>query len=229
VGYAYDRTDKVVLAAIVQGCMRKAADAFEQLDDGGASVLHGVGVMLFEVGAGDDALLLLDQALEKRMAIYGEEAIEIAETVYMIGQCHSKADIADEEIYSINDGHKIATERLTGLTVRTADTSAITDSKSKGCYELALRVTEHHFGVDHVATARYLITISKSLKEKLKYCRRGIALIEAAESPDKYSGTHADALFEIGSAYGWIPHNSSFGFSDMPRLALGVFASLDRF
>jgi hypothetical protein len=29
--------------------------------------------------------------------------------------------------------------------------------------------------------------------------------------------------------YGWMPHNASFGLSDMPRPALGVFASLDRF
>jgi hypothetical protein len=29
--------------------------------------------------------------------------------------------------------------------------------------------------------------------------------------------------------YGWMPHNASFIFSDMPRPALGVFASLDRF
>jgi hypothetical protein len=29
--------------------------------------------------------------------------------------------------------------------------------------------------------------------------------------------------------YGWIPHNAGFGFLDMTRPALGVFASLDRF
>jgi hypothetical protein len=29
-------------------------------------------------------------------------------------------------------------------------------------------------------------------------------------------------------AYGWIGHKSSSGFSDIPRPALGVFASLDR-
>jgi hypothetical protein len=29
--------------------------------------------------------------------------------------------------------------------------------------------------------------------------------------------------------YGWIPHNSSFGFLDIVRPTLGVFASLDRF
>ena len=29
--------------------------------------------------------------------------------------------------------------------------------------------------------------------------------------------------------YGWIPHNSSFGFLDIARATLGVFASLDRF
>jgi hypothetical protein len=37
------------------------------------------------------------------------------------------------------------------------------------------------------------------------------------------------AHFQYDVLYGWMPHNSSFGFSDMPRLALGVFASLDRF
>jgi hypothetical protein len=31
------------------------------------------------------------------------------------------------------------------------------------------------------------------------------------------------------AAYGWIPHNSSFGLSDKARATLGVFASLDRF
>jgi hypothetical protein len=29
--------------------------------------------------------------------------------------------------------------------------------------------------------------------------------------------------------YGWIPHNAGFGFLDRALLALGVFASLDRF
>jgi hypothetical protein len=31
------------------------------------------------------------------------------------------------------------------------------------------------------------------------------------------------------SAYGWMPHNASFGFLDIASAALGVFASLDRF
>jgi hypothetical protein len=175
----YDRTDKVVLAAIVQSCMRKAADAFEQLDDGGASVLHDVGVMLFEVG--DGALPLLEQALAKQEAVYGKEAVEIVETVYMIAKCHSRTDAVDLE---------------TGVTL---------GGKSKECYELALRVTQQHFGVDHVATARYLVGISRSYawKEKVGYCRRAIALIEAAKSPDEYSDTHADALHQIGIAYEW--------------------------
>jgi tetratricopeptide (TPR) repeat protein len=92
----YDRTNKVVLAAIVQSCMLKAAAAFEQLNDGGASVLHGVGVMLSEVGDYDGALVPLEQALAKQEAMYGKEAIEIVETVYMIGQCYSKIDAAGE-------------------------------------------------------------------------------------------------------------------------------------
>jgi hypothetical protein len=29
--------------------------------------------------------------------------------------------------------------------------------------------------------------------------------------------------------YGWIPHNAGFGFLDIARPTLGVFASLDRF
>jgi hypothetical protein len=29
--------------------------------------------------------------------------------------------------------------------------------------------------------------------------------------------------------YGWMPHNAGFGFLDIARPALGVFASLDRF
>ena len=29
--------------------------------------------------------------------------------------------------------------------------------------------------------------------------------------------------------YGWIPHNASFGFSDIASANVGVFASLDRF
>ena len=32
-----------------------------------------------------------------------------------------------------------------------------------------------------------------------------------------------------GHGYGWTGRQSSSGFCDMPRLALGVFASLDRF
>jgi hypothetical protein len=36
-------------------------------------------------------------------------------------------------------------------------------------------------------------------------------------------------LFCKASGYGWIPHNSSFGFLDLTPATLGVFASLDRF
>jgi hypothetical protein len=36
-------------------------------------------------------------------------------------------------------------------------------------------------------------------------------------------------LVALEFAYGWIPHNAGFGFLDMARPVLGVFASLDRF
>jgi hypothetical protein len=45
-------------------------------------------------------------------------------------------------------------------------------------------------------------------------------------------GKYTDARDSGGGSkknYGWIPHNAGFGFLDRPRLALGVFASLDRF
>jgi hypothetical protein len=47
VGFA--RLDRVVLGAIVDSCVRSAAAVFAAMDDGGASVLQGVGNMLFEV------------------------------------------------------------------------------------------------------------------------------------------------------------------------------------
>jgi hypothetical protein len=34
---------------------------------------------------------------------------------------------------------------------------------------------------------------------------------------------------QLIDVYGWIPHNSSFGFLDLTPATLGVFASLDRF
>jgi hypothetical protein len=34
---------------------------------------------------------------------------------------------------------------------------------------------------------------------------------------------------EMDLDYGWIPHNASFGFLDMPRPALGQIHFLDRF
>jgi tetratricopeptide (TPR) repeat protein len=175
----YDRTNKVVLAAIVQSCIRKAADAVAQLSDGGASLLHAEGLLLFDAGDYDGAVLPLEQALTKEEAVHGEEAIEIVESVYMLGQCHWKRG---------------------------------EQQKSKECYKRGLRVTEQHYGAEHVATARLLVGISRSYPLKnnkdqytgtkaVDYCRRAIALIEVAESPDEHSDTHADALYEIGRAY----------------------------
>jgi tetratricopeptide (TPR) repeat protein len=200
----YDRTDKVVLAAIVQSCIRKAADIFEELEDGGASVLHDVGVMLFKVGDYDGALVPLKQALAKEEAVYGEGALEIVNTVFMIAQCYWKMD-----------------------------------ERSKEWYERALRVNEQHYGADHVATARYLVGISRSYKQVfwiqqpscvcsttntgLKYVKEAIALIEAAESPDQHLETHADALHEIGLAYQSRARASCIGGAGSdPKSPLGV-------
>jgi tetratricopeptide (TPR) repeat protein len=206
----YDRTNKVVLAAIVQSCIQKAADAVAQLSDGGASLLHAEGVLLFDAGDYDGAVLPLEQALTKEEAVHGEEAIEIVESVYMLGQCHWKRG---------------------------------EQQKSKECYKRGLRVTEQHYGAEHVATARFLVGISRSYPLKTKndvytgtkavdYCRRAIALIEAAESPDEHSDTHADALYELGRAYharawsaldGWtLGGGGSFPFFH-PVLRLGWF------
>jgi tetratricopeptide (TPR) repeat protein len=206
----YNRTDKVVLAAVVQSCMRAAAPVFEQLTDCGASVLHAVGVMLFEVGDYDGALVPLGRAMAKQEAVYGEEAIEVIETGFMLGQCHSKMGLLSRHT-SIKDdfvtgkcGRKcLNNKENVDLIQKREGYYERTLQKSKEYYERTLRVTEQHYGTDNAATARCLVGISKSCKwtKAMEYCRRAIALVKAAESPDDHADTHADALYEIGRAY----------------------------
>jgi hypothetical protein len=171
----FDRTDRVVLAAIVNSCVLKSADACGQMSDGGASMLQATAAMLFEVGDYGSALVLLLRTLAKQEAAFDMEAIETAETVYMIGRCYSEMMWEEQEARKWHARSLRLTEKHVG-----AD----------------------HVATARILICIGNTYIEDEWTKALSYCRLAIARIEAATSPEEYTETHADALRVIGGAYG---------------------------
>jgi tetratricopeptide (TPR) repeat protein len=172
----FDRTDRVVLAAIVNSCVLKAADDCEQMSDGGASMLQATATMLFEVGDYRSALALLLRALAKQEAAFGMEAIETAETVFMIGKCYNEMMWEEQEVRKWH-------ERSLRLTEKHVGADHVATARILIC-----------IGNTYIADRHWT--------KALSYCRLAIARIEAAPSPEEHADTHADALCGIGGVYG---------------------------
>jgi tetratricopeptide (TPR) repeat protein len=163
---------QVVLAAIVQGCVRAAASAFEAMADGGAEILCSVARMLMEVGDYTGALVPLEQALEKLVVRHGEGAHETAETVYLCGQCHRRTDGESMTWY----------ERSLRLEAREFGEEDAATARS-----LVGIGSSHGLGGDQA--------------KRIECCTTAIARIKGAERPMDHADAHTDALCEIGQAH----------------------------
>jgi hypothetical protein len=188
VGFA--RTDRVVLAAVVAGCVRSAGQEFDAQPDRGMAVLHAVGCMLKEVGDYQAAQVQLEAALAMGEAAFGEGAFETADTVYMLAHC---------------------------LQMTSGSSGACEDM---AWFERSLRMSEAQHGKEHAATARSLVGIGRrhmakgldredigrgrdeaTIAKGLECFRLAIARIEAADCPADHADAHADALKEIGAMH----------------------------
>jgi tetratricopeptide (TPR) repeat protein len=174
----FSRLDKVVLAAIVSSILRSAESVFAEREDGGASILRAVGWMVYECGDYAAALGLLEKALVKGEAAYGAEAMEIADTVYMIGRCCSKMAREDSE------------------------------GVGEEWFERDLRIQTQEHGEEHASTARSLLGGIGKIRhgkgwdeEPLASCEVAIQRIKAAERPEDYADDYADALGLIGNTH----------------------------
>jgi tetratricopeptide (TPR) repeat protein len=169
----FERTDKVVLAAIVSSCLRSAESVFAKREGGGASVLRAVGWMLYEVGDYEKALELLEAALAKGEAAHGAEAVEIADTVYRIGRCmlmtggqsmpYFERDLRFQAKAHGSEEHASTARSLVGM-----------DQKHGSNGDQAKRI---------------------------ECCERAIRWIQAAARPEDYADDRADALAQIGQAH----------------------------
>jgi hypothetical protein len=146
------------------------------MSDGGASILQATAAMLFEVGDYGSALVLLLQTLAKQEAAFGMEAIETAETVYMIGRCYSEMMWEDQEVRKWHERSLRLTEKHVG-----AD----------------------HVATARILICIGSTYVEDEWTKALSYCRLAIARIETATSPEEYTETHADALRDIGRAYAY--------------------------
>jgi tetratricopeptide (TPR) repeat protein len=169
----FERTDKAVLAAIVNSCVISTEGAFAEAVDCGASVLHSAGRMLFDVGDYAAAIKSLMQALTKQRTAFGEEAFETAETVYMIGQCHNYMESSEAMQWYM-------------LSLRL-------DQAHSGSDHVATARSLVGIGNTHRMACEYT--------KSIEYCNLAIVRIKHAKCAANYIDVHADALQVIGAIH----------------------------
>jgi tetratricopeptide (TPR) repeat protein len=167
----FERTDKMVLAAVVSCCVKSTQAAFANAEDGGPA-LFSVGSMLFEVGDFSGGLEMMTQALMKQQALFGEMAYETAETVYMIAQCHNYMESSDAMQWYRHSLH--LTEEQFGK-----------DRANTACSLVGI-------GNMH--------RMNRDFQKGLECCRLAIARTEASGA-DAFVDVRADALQVIGAIH----------------------------
>jgi tetratricopeptide (TPR) repeat protein len=187
----FDRLDKLMLGAIVEGYLRamRTSGEYDQLAmhiaDHSDSVEHPregpkallrLARTLFDVQAYVPAKMWASDALELQVALYGEGAIETAEYLLQSGECAVWVPA--------NGGHIRAMSSLNS----------------------ALKLFEEANGTEHISTAhcrvligQQLASFSKNQQERLQWCGHGLAIIEQTYGADTIESV--DALEQLGTAY----------------------------
>jgi hypothetical protein len=172
------RTDKVVLSAIVAGCVRSAEPAFDETEDRGMSVLLAVGCMLYEVGDYRLARVQVEVALVKGEAAYGVGAFETAEAIYMLGQCHCFTD---------------------GKCMVWYERSLRMNEEKHGKEHAATARSLVGIGSRHALTKEH--PEDNDYAKGLECFNLAITRIEASNCPSDHADAHADALAAIAGVY----------------------------
>jgi tetratricopeptide (TPR) repeat protein len=222
----FQRTDKIVLAAIVSGCMQGAEASFNELNDRGGSVQRAVGRMLTKVGDYVGAQVQLEAARAKEQAA-GQNSTGNTQALLGFYTRHDASKATREHADLLLSSATVADIRvalqtkygevppLSDTTFETADTVFLlgechrfTDGVCLVWFEQSLRMDEETYGKEHVATARSLVGTAighintsndaTMLAKVVELCQLAIARIEASDCPSDHVDTHAEALETIG-------------------------------